>query len=64
MHQIGRRRDDVVDDDDDDDGRAEPAKQRHDTDASGNWIPPILRGLAPDARQAKVNLPRRRPREG
>jgi hypothetical protein len=64
MHQIGRRSDDVVDDDDDDDGRAEPAKQRHDTDASGNWIPPILRGLAPDARQAKVNLPRRRPREG
>jgi len=31
-----------------------------DTDSRGNWIPPILRGMAPDAREAKTNLPQRK----
>ncbi len=38
-----------------------PAESRKaDTDSRGNWIPPILRGMAPDARQAKTNLPKRK----
>jgi hypothetical protein len=39
-------------------------KPRHDTDAKGNWIPPILRGMAPDARDAKADLPQRRRTDG
>lgn len=40
---------------------ATPDKSRKaDTDSRGNWIPPILRGMAPDARQAKTNLPKRK----
>ena len=39
------------------------ASTKADTDASGNWIPPILRGMAPDAREAKASLPQRRKRE-
>ena len=35
-------------------------RSRADTDVQGNWIPPILRGMAPDAREAKANLPQRR----
>jgi hypothetical protein len=35
-------------------------KRRHDVDANGNWIPPILRGLAAGARKAGGDLPRRR----
>lgn len=31
-----------------------------DTDDGGNWIPPILRGMATDAREASANLPHRR----
>ena len=31
-----------------------------DTDASGNWIPPILRGMAPTEEREAVPLPRRR----
>ena len=31
-----------------------------DTDPNGDWIPPILRGIAPDAREQKTNLPQRR----
>jgi len=34
--------------------------RKADTDSQGNWIPPILRGMAPDAREAKTNLPRRK----
>ncbi len=34
--------------------------RKADTDATGNWIPPILRGMAPDAREAKASLPQRR----
>lgn len=30
-----------------------------DTDAEGNWIPPILRGMAPNVREAKADLPKR-----
>ena len=33
---------------------------RADTDENGNWIPPILRGFAPDAAEAKADLPKRR----
>ncbi|MFV0256877.1 MAG: hypothetical protein ACK5PP_00310, partial [Acidimicrobiales bacterium] len=33
---------------------------RADTDANGNWIPPILRGLSADADEAKTSLPHRR----
>ena len=36
--------------------------QRADTDARGSWIPPALRGIAPDAEEAADNLPRRRRR--
>ncbi|MDH5519216.1 MAG: hypothetical protein OEZ14_01665, partial [Acidimicrobiia bacterium] len=36
------------------------ATQRADTDARGSWIPPALRGIAPDAQEAAENLPRRR----
>ncbi len=36
------------------------ASGRADTDDKGDWIPPILRGIAPDAREAKTNLPQRR----
>lgn len=40
---------------------ATPDRSRKaDTDSRGNWIPPILRGLAPDAREAKTNLPKRK----
>ena len=31
-----------------------------DRDAQGNWVPPILRGMAPDAREKKDALPHRR----
>jgi len=43
---------------------APPAEgeRRDDFDADNNWIPPILRGMAPDAREAKENLPQRRQR--
>ncbi len=34
--------------------------RKADTDSQGNWIPPILRGMAPDAREAKTNLPKRK----
>lgn len=34
--------------------------RKADTDSRGNWIPPILRGMAPDAREAKTNLPQRK----
>ncbi len=33
--------------------------RRADVDSRGNWVPPILRGLAPDAAQAKTDLPQR-----
>ncbi|MGF1595414.1 MAG: hypothetical protein ACFCVK_00540 [Acidimicrobiales bacterium] len=39
---------------------ADGARRSADTDANGNWIPPVLRGMATDARQAKINLPKRR----
>ncbi len=40
---------------------AAPDKSRKaDTDSRGNWIPPILRGMAPDAREARTNLPKRK----
>ncbi len=48
----------VVDDVPDLDGST--PKQRADTDARGSWIPPALRGIAPDAHEAGQNLPRRR----
>lgn len=32
---------------------------RADVDSQGNWIPPVLRGIAPDAAEAKANLPQR-----
>lgn len=31
-----------------------------DVDDRGNWVPPILRGISPDAAEAKANLPQRR----
>ncbi len=37
-----------------------PGDASADRDANGNWIPPILRGLAPDAGQRAGDLPRRR----
>ncbi len=39
-------------------------KAKHDVDANGNWVPPILRGMAEDAREAAGSLPRRRSAEG
>ena len=39
---------------------AEPTDSgRADVDSQGNWIPPVLRGIAPDAAEAKANLPQR-----
>ena len=32
---------------------------RADVDSQGNWIPPVLRGIAPDAAEAKADLPQR-----
>ncbi|MGI9614386.1 MAG: hypothetical protein ACR2QO_15855, partial [Acidimicrobiales bacterium] len=32
---------------------------RADVDSQGNWIPPVLRGIAPDATEAKADLPQR-----
>jgi hypothetical protein len=32
---------------------------RADLDAHGNWIPPVLRGISPDAAEAKADLPQR-----
>ena len=48
----------VVDDVPDMDGST--PKERADTDARGSWIPPALRGMAPDAEEAGQRLPRRR----
>lgn len=42
------------------DGGGDEGGIRADTDPHGNWIPPILRGLAPDAREAGADLPQRR----
>jgi hypothetical protein len=50
----------VVDDVPDSDGVT--PKERADIDARGSWIPPALRGMAPDAAEAGENLPRRRSR--
>jgi len=36
---------------------------RTDIDENGNWIPPLLRGIDPNASQAKADLPTRRRRE-
>ncbi len=47
----------VMDDVPDLDGTT--SKQRADIDARGSWIPPALRGIAPDAAEAAENLPRR-----
>ena len=41
-------------------GAEDQSGQRADIDANGNWIPPILRGMAADAKDAKANLPKRR----
>ena len=40
------------------DGRT--PKERADVDSRGSWIPPALRGMAPDAAEAGQNLPKRR----
>jgi hypothetical protein len=37
----------------------EPDSTRVDVDEKGDWIPPVLRGIAPDAAEAKANLPHR-----
>ena len=39
---------------------SENEKVKHDVDAKGNWVPPILRGMAVDARKAAADLPKRR----
>ena len=40
-------------------GNGDSAAKRADVDDRGNWIPPILRGIAADAGTAKDNLPHR-----
>lgn len=34
--------------------------RKADTDSNGNWVPPVLRGMATDARDAGADLPKRR----
>ncbi len=38
----------------------QPSAQKADTDATGNWIPPILRGMAPQTEREATPLPKRR----